>query len=353
MVTEIIARIVGGVILATAGWKLGEYISEIWGPEAYVLWVAGLTLTGAVLGLAFSPFLSTSAARWVARRLEKIPTTTLLSSTLGLVLGLLVALLVSIPLSRLPGWLGVGLPITLSIFLGYLGAVLMASPNRDIFQALASHEGGGPPGKRGGAVNYHNGKILLDTSAIIDGRIADITHTGFLRGTLIIPKFVLDELRHIADSSDSLRRNRGRRGLEMLNRLRKEAEIPIQVLDVDYGESSEVDGKLVGLAKNLHASIITTDYNLNRVAQIQGVPVLNINELANSLKPVVLPGEGMTIRVIQEGKEPGQGVGFLDDGTMVVVEGGYRFINRDVDVLVTRVLQTAAGSIIFAQPKRG
>jgi uncharacterized protein YacL len=189
----------------------------------------------------------------------------------------------------------------------------------------------------------------MDTSAIIDGRIADISKTGFVHGTMIIPRFILDELRHVADSSDALRRNRGRRGLEILNKLRREAEVPIQILDVDAPEDPEVDAKLVTLAKNLKANILTTDFNLDRVAELQGVRVLNINELANALKPVVLPGEEMVVLIIQEGKEFGQGVGFLDDGTMVVVEGGKRHINSHLDVSVTRVLQTAAGRIIFAQ----
>jgi uncharacterized protein YacL len=168
---------------------------------------------------------------------------------------------------------------------------------------------------------------------------------------MVIPRFILDELRHVADSSDALRRNRGRRGLEMLNKLRKEAEVPIQILDVDVRDDSEVDGKLIKLAKSLKAQILTTDFNLNRVAELQGIRVLNINELANALKPVVLPGEEILVRIIQEGKESGQGVGFLDDGTMVVVEGGKRYINTLLDVSITRVLQTAAGRIIFAQPR--
>ena len=191
----------------------------------------------------------------------------------------------------------------------------------------------------------------MDTSAIIDGRIADISKTGFVRGTMVIPSFILDELRHIADSSDALRRNRGRRGLEMLNKLRRESEVPIQVLDVDVKDVIEVDSKLLTLAKNMRAQILTTDFNLNRVAEIRGVKVLNINELANALKPVALPGEEMTVRVIQEGKEPNQGIAFLDDGTMVVIDGGQRYINSHLDVSITRVLQTSAGRIIFALPE--
>ena len=351
MVGKLAARLVGGSILATGGWWLASYISEIWAPSFFVPLVFGLAAAGAVFGLAFTPLVVARAVHLVVGQTDAIPTSRLLSSTLGLVTGLVVALLLSIPLSRLTGWFGVGLPIALSIFLAYLGAVVMAFPGRDVFHKI-TREVPRNPGDPGYA-DLQNGRILVDTSAIIDGRIALIGDTGFLCGTLTIPRFVLDELQQVADSNDSLRRNRGRRGLEMLNKLRSNESVPLQILDVDYSDGREVDSKLVGLAKELNAPIITTDYNLNRVAQIQGVDVLNINELANSLKPVVHPGEGMTIRVVQEGREPGQGVGFLDDGTMVVVESGRQFVNKDVDVLVTRVLQNAAGSIIFSQLKRG
>ncbi|MDP6494224.1 MAG: PIN domain nuclease, partial [Dehalococcoidia bacterium] len=255
------------------------------------------------------------------------------------------AVLLSFAFARLPGWPGVAVPIVLSVVLGPLGLVIMVSREREVSQLLPEHS------RRSEVVgrNSINGRVLMDTSAIIDGRIADISKTGFVHGTMIIPRFILDELRHVADSSDALRRNRGRRGLEILNKLRREAEVPIQILDVDAPEDPEVDAKLVTLAKNLKANILTTDFNLDRVAELQGVRVLNINELANALKPVVLPGEEMVVLIIQEGKEFGQGVGFLDDGTMVVVEGGKRHINSHLDVSVTRVLQTAAGRIIFAQ----
>jgi uncharacterized protein YacL len=193
--------------------------------------------------------------------------------------------------------------------------------------------------------------IVVDTSAIIDGRIAEIVESGFIYGTLVVPKFVLEELQHIADSSDTLRRNRGRRGLEILNRMQKDSTTPIEILDEDVPEVAEVDAKLVALARVRSKAILTNDFNLNRVAELQGVRVLNINSLANAVKPAVLPGEELRVRVIQEGKEPGQGVGFLDDGTMIVVEGGVRYIDKDLDVAVTRVLQTVAGRMIFAQPR--
>ena len=237
------------------------------------------------------------------------------------------------------------LPIALNLLFATAGAAIAVSRERDLlafFPQTANSEAHSASS---------NGKIVLDTSAIIDGRIADISESGFINGALVIPRFVLDELRHIADSSDSLRRNRGRRGLEMLNRLRKESTTPVEVLDIDHWNGLEVDAKLVMLAESLNAPIVTTDFNLNRVAEIQGVSVLNVNELANALKSVVLPGEEMAVHVIQQGKEAGQGVGFLDDGTMVVVEGGRGFLDSTVEVSVTRVLQTAAGRLIFAQPR--
>ncbi|MEO8230575.1 MAG: PIN domain-containing protein, partial [Chloroflexota bacterium] len=193
--------------------------------------------------------------------------------------------------------------------------------------------------------------IVVDTSAIIDGRIAEIAESGFIYGTLVVPRFVLDELQHIADSADTLRRNRGRRGLEILARMQKESPTPVEIVDDDFPDITEVDAKLVALAKRMSGPILTNDFNLNRVADLQGIRVLNINSLANAVKPAVLPGEELRVRVIQEGKESGQGVGFLDDGTMIVVEGGARYIDKDLDVAVTRVLQTVAGRMIFAQPR--
>jgi len=197
----------------------------------------------------------------------------------------------------------------------------------------------------------HRGEIpkILDTSVIIDGRIADACETGFIEGPFIIPQFMLRELQHIADSSESLRRQRGRRGLDILNRLQKDTSIPFRITDIDVEGVREVDDKLVILAKQLRCPILTNDYNLNRVAELQGVLVLNINELANAVKAVYIPGETMEVQVIQEGKESGQGVGYLDDGTMVVIEDGKDYIDQLIPVVVTKVLQTAAGRMIFAR----
>lgn len=192
---------------------------------------------------------------------------------------------------------------------------------------------------------------ILDTSVIIDGRIFDICRTGFIEGPIIIPSFVLEELRHIADSSDSLKRNRGRRGLDVLNRIQKELDIEVGIYEDTSDDNTEVDVKLLKLGQKLGAKVVTNDYNLNKVAEFQGVAVLNINDLANAVKPVVLPGEEMLVQVIKDGKETGQGVAYLDDGTMIVIDGGKKHVGQSIDVLVTSVLQTSAGRMIFAKPK--
>jgi uncharacterized protein YacL len=229
----------------------------------------------------------------------------------------------------------------------YLGVSIMVMRRQDIFNVIGSRRLVG----RNGGGGIDGNQVLLDTSVIIDGRIADVSRTGFIQGTMLVPRFVLNELQHIADSSNALRRNRGRRGLEMLNKLQKDSTVPILVTDMDIDGVREVDDKLVLLAKQIHCAIVTNDYNLNRVAELQGVTVLNINELANAVRAIYLPGESMEVKIIQEGKELGQGVGYLDDGTMVVIEEGRRHIGRMISAVVTKVLQTAAGRMIFARPK--
>ncbi len=199
--------------------------------------------------------------------------------------------------------------------------------------------------------NAKNQFKVLDTSAIIDGRIADLCKTGFLEGVLIIPTFVLSELQKIADSADPLRRNRGRRGLDILNKIQKENLVAVRIFDRDYDNLAEVDTKLLRLSKELEAKVVTNDYNLNKVAELYGVHVLNINDLSNAIKPVVIPGEEMVVHVLRDGKEHGQGIGYLEDGTMIVVEGGKSYIGLDIEILVTSILQTSAGRMIFAKPK--
>ena len=340
-------RLVGAPLAGLGGWRLGLLIGEAVDAPGFLPWGLVAVLVGIALGLLLTPYIVIPVATWTSQGISRVTFSSLVSGTLGLVVGLVISALLSVTISSLPGWPGTAIPISLSVLLGALGMALAVSRERDLSALLPERSRRSAQSSR----TYTDGRVLMDTSAIIDGRIADISKTGFVRGTMVIPNFVLDELRHIADSSDALRRNRGRRGLEMLNKLRKESEVPIQVIDVDVKNGTEVDGKLVILAKNMKAQILTTDFNLNRVAELQGVKVLNVNELANALKPVVLPGEEMSVRVIQEGKEPGQGIAFLDDGTMVVIEGGRRYINFHLDVSITRVLQTAAGRIIFAQPE--
>ncbi|MDP6226097.1 MAG: PIN domain nuclease [Dehalococcoidia bacterium] len=349
MVALLTLRALGAGGFGVLGWRLGAFISELsYDEERFLPWGLALTLTGLPIGAFLAPYLTIKPWRKVADYLDSIPGSSLIAGNVGLLVGLVVASLVSIPLYSLDGWKGWGVPVIVSLILGLCGLWLGVARRRDlqaIFPALESTNTTGRLSR--------NGSILVDTSAIIDGRIADLSITGFLEGILVVPRFILDELRHIADSSDPLRRNRGRRGLEVLGRLRKDNTIPMEVLDVGVSGGDEVDSRLVQLARTMKSPILTTDYNLNRVAELQGVQVLNVNELANALKSIVLPGEEMRVNIVQEGKEVGQGVAYLDDGTMVVVEGGRRYLNAYHDVMVTRVLQTAAGRIIFAQPKGG
>jgi uncharacterized protein YacL len=305
-----------------------------------------------VVGFAILPYLTVVPTGWLIKQVEALSTAEFVTAVVGLLLGLLMGLLLGFPLSGLAPPFGTWLPLGVSVFLG-LGMVgLTVAKRRDLLvaaEAVGLFRRSQPDGQHGPAQG--DPRIVVDTSAIIDGRIAEIVESGFIYGTLVIPRFVLDELQHIADSSDALRRNRGRRGLEILNRMQKEPATPVEIIEDDVPEITEVDAKLVALARSRSRVILTNDFNLNRVAELQGVRVMNINSLANAVKPAVLPGEELRVRVIQEGKEAGQGVGFLDDGTMIVVEGGARHIDHDLDVAVTRVLQTVAGRMIFAQPR--
>lgn len=281
--------------------------------------------------------------QWIDNKLQTTPVQDILAGIVGLLIGLIIAYLLIHPFRQLP-IVGPILPIFTNIIFGYLGYMVAVSKWEDLYTLFSRST------KEKGISNSQVCK-LLDTSVIIDGRIADICHAGFIEGKIIIPSFVLEELRHIADSSDTLKRNRGRRGLDILNRIQKELKIPVTIIDDNDSEGLEVDSRLVKMAKNLKGMVVTNDYNLNKVCELQGVPVLNINELANAVKPVVLPGEEMLVQIVKDGKETGQGVAYLDDGTMIVVEGGKRYIGENLEVLVTSVLQTAAGRMIFAKIK--
>jgi uncharacterized protein YacL len=325
-------------------------------------WFAGIAGGSALIALIISPYVTVVPYRWM----RESSVSDLMAAVVGLVIGLVISLLLFTVLSSLPFNLGKIMPVVAMVILSFLGVALAVQRKSDfahLFQSLFSRRlrdeereekrnkdrdklSSGPP------QILPVTQILLDTSAIIDGRIADISQTGFVSGALVVPRFVLAELQRIADSADTMRRNRGRRGLEMLQRLQKDATVPIEITDADVEGVVEVDSKLVKLARTLHCPIITNDFNLNRVAELQGVKVLNINELANAVKPVLLPGEDLYIKIMQDGKELGQGVGYLDDGTMIVVEGGRQYMNTTIEVNVTRVLQTVAGRMIFAHPKQ-
>ena len=315
------------------------------------IWLIAWIGAWLVVGFAILPYLTIVPASWLFRAVQQLSTAEFVTAVVGLLLGLLMGLLLGLPLSAIDGPLGTWLPLGVSLFLG-LGMVgLTVAKREDLLMAAEAIGLVRRPGPAGELTAVGDPHIVVDTSAIIDGRIAEIVESGFIYGTLVIPKFVLEELQHIADSSDTLRRNRGRRGLEILARMQKESTTPVEIVDEDIPDVTEVDAKLVALARARSKAILTNDFNLNRVAELQGIRVLNINSLANAVKPAVLPGEELRVRVIQEGKEAGQGVGFLDDGTMIVVEGGVRYIDKDLDVAVTRVLQTVAGRMIFAQPR--
>jgi len=283
---------------------------------------------------------------FIERELRKIALRNLLGSFIGLIFGFIVANLISnVFFSNLFNHQQITLPLYGGLYgiCGYIGLRIGLKKGEEIHLSGWKIFSKSLP-------RSENTKIL-DTSVIIDGRIADITETGFVEGALFIPQFVLSELQHIADSSDSVKRTRGKRGLEVLHRIQKQVGVDVRIVDTDYPGIKEVDAKLIELAKEVQGKIITNDSNLNKVAELQGIEVLNINELANSLKPVVLPGEEMNVKILKEGKEMGQGVAYLDDGTMIVVDNGKRQMGKTVDVVVTSVLQTPAGRMIFARLK--
>ena len=286
----------------------------------------------------------------VEKYMQKLSATELIYGGIGAIIALIITVLAGTPINNIePAIIGSTLYVLINIFGAIIGADIMIKKKDDINNLLSNWKKA--PKEKKTKEKRTSWPKVLDTSVIIDGRIFDICQTEFVEGPLIIPSFVLDELRHISDSSDALKRNRGRRGLDILNKMQKELNIEVEIWEGDFPEISEVDSKLLKLAQKLNGKVVTNDFNLNKVAEFQGVSVLNINELANSIKQVVIPGEEMRITVIKDGKESGQGVGYLDDGTMIVVEGGRKFIGTDIDVVVTSVLQTAAGRMIFAKQK--
>lgn len=313
-------------------------------------------LAGGAIGFVMSPFFIKHLWKftyWVESRLNKMPIYDVLAGSLGLGVGLIISNLIGSAFMHIP-IIGNYIPGVSSIIMGYLGMNIAINKREELALLMVALPWKGKERVKEKIVEVESKAEqykILDTSVIIDGRIADICTSGFVEGALVVPMFVLDELQHIADSSDLLKRNRGRRGLDILNRMQKELGLSVQIVTQDFEEISEVDSKLVKLAQVMKGKLVTNDYNLNKVAELQGVRVLNINELSNAVKPVVLPGEEMIVHVVKDGKEFGQGIGYLDDGTMIVVDSGKKHIGDTIGVLVTSVLQTAAGRMIFAKPK--
>jgi uncharacterized protein YacL len=350
MSADFVFRLIGMVVFSVIGAYMGSSLGRF-NTDLQLMYTLTISLVGALFGLVLTPYFTTRPIRWLRALLGRLASETLFSGLIGLVIGLLTAALLAYPLSLLPAPFGKILPFLGVLLLGYFGVAVFVTRQTDIANIL-----GGLSARReestGTGWSQSNRTILLDTSVIIDGRVADIAKTGFLPGTLLIPRFVLNELQYIADSPDGLRRARGRRGMEVLAELQKAPSVVVRISDIDVDGVREVDDKLVILARQMKCPILTNDYNLNRIAELQGVIILNINELANAVKSVVLPGELMEVNVIQEGKEVNQGVGYMEDGTMVVVENGNKFLGKVIPVTVTKVLQTAAGRMIFAKPEK-
>ena len=370
----LITAIIGGTLFELLVPTANDYLSApLWRMELGVfgLSLAGLvcilvgTVLGGIVGYPLAPFFTTRLRRfsvWVEGQLGKMPIRDVIAGAIGLIIGLIIARLLGDSFSTIP-IVGDYIPIVFSIVLGYLGVHIMVRKQEELAavfdfiprflrdmsrmrEARVSAQNPMPTAQEDRQYK------LLDTSVIIDGRIADICETGFLEGTLLIPVFVLEELQHIADSPDSLKRVRGRRGLDILQKIRKESRMKVEVTEADFEDITEVDSKLLQLAQEIGGKIITNDFNLNKVAQLRGVPVLNINALSNAVKPVAIPGDLMTVQIVRPGKEHGQGLAYLDDGTMIVVDGGFRCMNEVVTVEVTSALQTAAGRMIFAKLPR-
>lgn len=382
----VLLAVIGGVILHLASPVLTELIStEVLKTDMglYKLTMANVILIGigmiigGVVGYLVSPYFVAKLQKfsiWVEGQLSKMPLQDVIAGVVGLAIGLIIANLLGGTFANIPV-IGNYLPVLFSIVFGYLGIHIVVRKQKEIGELFGrmmklkkkpreklgedgsvqpvSHPAPVAPVMPAGGYGSYDSLVgckLLDTSVIIDGRIADICGTGFLDGKLLIPVFVLEELQHIADSADALKRVRGRRGLDILQKIRTESGLQVEIINQDFEDITEVDSKLIRLGQQLGGKIVTNDYNLNKVSELQGVPVLNINDLSNAVKPVVIPGENMHVTVVKEGKEQGQGIAYLDDGTMIVIENGRYYLNKAIEVEVTSALQTSAGRMIFAKP---
>ncbi|MEM6529716.1 MAG: PIN domain-containing protein [Chloroflexota bacterium] len=343
MSAEFISRIFGMFFFMIVGARIGVQNADVFsefppGATGFIF-----ALVGILVGLIMTPYLTVRPVILIRRTLTAISVEVLLVSILGLGLGLGLALLLAYPISLLGDPFGNLIPPMVALLFGYLGMSIFGYRAREVLELFNTQSN--RPFNAGAGRD-----LLLDTSVLIDGRIVEVAQTGFLGGTLLVPRFVLSELHQVSDSSDALRRNRGRRGLAKLNELQRDPTIEVEIIDDDITDIAAVDDKLVALALQRDSVIVTNDFNLNQVAEAQGVVVLNINELANAVKAIYIPGEEFAVHVIQEGREDSQGVGYLEDGTMVVVENGNRYMDRTINVEVTKLIQRPAGRMIFAKP---
>ena len=342
----LLCRLIGLVVFSLIGARLGAelaHLTELGVDEVSLIFLA----LGALVGLIATPWISVLPLRRWRHAANEMTVPRLMLAILGGLIGLTVALMLAFPLSLLGDPLGRILPAIASVVCGYLGMNLFNIRSSEIVDFVSEKI----LGRQRRFQPFTARQLLLDTSVLIDGRIVEIAETGFIGGTLVIPRFVLSELHRVADSSDPLRRNRGRRGLAKLNELQRNNDMPVKIVDDDPEDFGEVDAKLVALSIQLNASLVTNDFNLNQVADAQGVDVLNINALANAVRSVYIPGETFAIRIIQAGRDPNQGIGYLDDGTMVVVESGQKYMDRNVGVEVTKLINRPTGRMIFAVPQ--
>lgn len=348
MSADFVSRLVGMVVFGLLGAQIGaDLASSLETSQQFFALILGLL--GVLFGLIITPYITVRPVIKLYHNVAETSMEVLFTSILGLLLGLLIGLLLSFPLSLLGGLPGAYLPALITVAFGIVFWMLFNGRSREVWRFMNEWLGIGSRDLARGE-QRPAGQILVDTSALIDGRVVDIAHTGFLQGDPVVPRFVINELHRVADSSDPQRRNRGRRGLAKLNELQRDPTVSFRIIEDDVDDAETVDDKLVALALKLEAPLLTIDFALNQVARAQGVTVLNMNALANAVRAALIPGETFSLRVIQEGREPDQGVGYLDDGTMVVVEKGREYLDRTITVEVTKLINKEAGRIIFARP---
>lgn len=348
MSIEFTFRMVGMIVFALLGARFGLDSADTVGLPSDISSLL-FALVGILVGLIITPYITIRPVRAISRIINGMPVEVVFMAIVGMLIGLLLGLLIAYPLSLLQPPLGALLPPFISVIFAYLGLTLFTVRSREFWGFLTDWLGIGR--RRAFAGMGMERQLLLDTSVLIDGRIVDIAKTGFMGGTLVVPRFVVQELQRVADSSDAQRRNRGRRGVDKLKELQRESGISFKIIDDDIEGTDEVDDKLIVLSLKLNSPIVTIDFPLNRVAEAQGATVLNINLLANAVRSVYIPGETFALRIIQDGKEQGQGVGYLEDGTMVIVENARQYMDRTIYVTVTKLINKETGRIIFATPE--